>query len=174
MKKKNFIYNVHFLIIKDSDVRHENYPFSLKKDAEKFFKESVKDEKEDILKREKEFDEKWVIKKNNNIIRTLNRIGQIINQYTKIEERIEKLKYHGYYVQGYNLKTYTDVGNIEYNKSLGEYRINIGRGKHHSSNKVYCAVIPQKYYDYIEYDMYRKYASNIDRVTIRLEKLELN
>ena len=42
MAKKNFIYNVHFLIIEDCDPRHENYPFSLKKDAEKFFKEKVK------------------------------------------------------------------------------------------------------------------------------------
>ena len=95
MAKKNFIYNVHFLIIEDCDPRHENYPFSLKKDAEKFFKEKVKEEKKSILKREKELDEEWVIEKE----------------------------------QGTN---------------------------------------------FTEYDMYREYASNIDRVTIRLEKLELN
>ena len=44
MAKKNFIYNVHFLIIVDSDVRHENYPFTLKKNASVFFKEKVKEE----------------------------------------------------------------------------------------------------------------------------------
>ena len=95
MSKKNFIYNVHFLIIVDSDVRHENYPFTLKKNASVFFKEKVKEEKKNILKREKELYEEWVIEKE----------------------------------QGT---------------------------------------------DFTEYDMYREYASNIDRVTIRLEKLELN
>lgn len=95
MAKKNFIYNVHFLIIEYCDPRHENYPFSLKKDAKKFFKEKVKEEKENILKREKELDEEWIIEKTNGI-------------------------------------------------------------------------------DFDEYDMYRNHASNIDRVIIRLEKLELN
>lgn len=95
MVKKNFIYNVHFLIIEDCEPRHENYPFSLKKDAEKFFKEKVKEEKKSILKREKELYEEWVIEK-------------------------------------------------------------------------------EKGTNFTEYDMYRSYASNIDRVTIRLEKLELN
>ena len=95
MAKKNFIYNVHFLIIEDCEPRHENYPFSLKKDAEKFFKEKVKEEKKSILKCEKELYEEWVIEK-------------------------------------------------------------------------------EKGTNFTEYDMYRSYASNIDRVTIRLEKLELN
>ena len=95
MVKKNFIYNVHFLIIEDCEPRHENYPFSLKKDAEKFFKEKVKEEKKSILKREKELYEEWIIEK-------------------------------------------------------------------------------EKGTNFTEYDMYRSYASNIDRVTIRLEKLELN
>ena len=95
MAKKNFIYNVHFLIIVDSDVRHENYPFTLKKNASVFFKEKVKEEKKKVLEREKELYEEWIIEKE----------------------------------QGT---------------------------------------------DFTEYDMYRSYASNIDRVTIRLEKLELN
>ena len=95
MTKKNFIYNVHFLIIEDSDVRHENYPFTLKKNASVFFKEKVKEEKKKVLEREKELYEEWIIEKE----------------------------------QGTN---------------------------------------------FTEYDMYRIYASNIDRVTIRLEKLELN
>ena len=95
MAKKNFIYNVHFLIIEDCEPRHENYPFTLKKNASVFFKEKVKEEKKNILKREKELYEEWIIEKE----------------------------------QGT---------------------------------------------DFTEYDMYRSYASNIDRVTIRLEKLELN
>lgn len=95
MAKKNFIYNVHFLIIVDSDIRYENYPFTLKKNASVFFKEKVKEEKKKVLEREKELYEEWVIEKE----------------------------------QGT---------------------------------------------DFTEYDMYRIYASNIDRVTIRLEKLELN
>ena len=90
MAKKNFIYNVHFLIIVDSDIRYENYPFTLKKNASVFFKEKVK-----VLEREKELYEEWIIEKE----------------------------------QGT---------------------------------------------DFTEYDMYRIYASNIDRVSIRLEKLELN
>ena len=88
--KKDFIYNVHFLIVEECDPRHENYPFSLKKDADKFFKEKVKEEKQRI----KEEDEKWVVEKN-------------------------------------------------------------------------------KGADFCEYDMYRERASNIDRVIIRIEKLEL-
>ena len=95
MAKKNFIYNVHFLIIEDCDPRHENYPFTLKKNASVFFKEKVKEEKKSILKREKELDEEWIIEK-------------------------------------------------------------------------------EKGTNFTEYDMFRNYASNIDRVTIRLEKLELN
>ena len=95
MAKKNFIYNVHFLIIEDGDARHENYPFTLKKNASVFFKEKVKEEKKKVLEREKELYEEWIIEKE----------------------------------QGT---------------------------------------------DFTEYDMYRSYASNIDRVTIRLEKLELN
>ena len=95
MVKKNFIYNVHFLIIEDSDARHENYPFTLKKNASVFFKEKVKEEKKNILQREKEQDEEWIIEK-------------------------------------------------------------------------------EKGTNFTEYDIYRIYASNIDRVTIRLEKLELN
>lgn len=95
MTKKNFIYNVHFLIIEDGDARHENYPFTLKKNASVFFKEKVKKEKKKVLEREKELYEEWVIEKE----------------------------------QGT---------------------------------------------DFTEYDMYRIYASNIDRVSIRLEKLELN
>ena len=88
--KKDFIYNVHFLIVEECDPRHENYPFSLKKDADKFFKEKVKEEKQRI----KEEDEKWIVEKN-------------------------------------------------------------------------------KGADFCEYDMYRERASNIDRVIIRIEKLEL-
>ena len=95
MAKKNFIYNVHFLIIEDGDARHENYPFTLKKNASVFFKEKVKEEKKKVLEREKELYEEWIIEKE----------------------------------QGTN---------------------------------------------FTEYDMYRIYASNIDRVSIRLEKLELN
>ena len=95
MAKKNFIYNVHFLIIVDSDVRHENYPFTLKKNASEFFRTKVKEEKKKVLEREKELYEEWIIEK-------------------------------------------------------------------------------EKGTDFTEYDMYRIYASNIDRVTIRLEKLELN
>lgn len=95
MAKKNFIYNVHFLIIEDSDARHENYPFTLKKNASVFFKEKVKEEKKKVLEREKELYEEWIIEK-------------------------------------------------------------------------------EKGTNFTEYDMYRIYASNIDRVTIRLEKLELN
>ena len=95
MAKKNFIYNVHFLIIEDGDARHENYPFTLKKNASVFFKEKVKEEKKKVLEREKELYEEWIIEKE----------------------------------QGT---------------------------------------------DFTEYDMYRIYASNIDRVSIRLEKLELN
>lgn len=95
MAKKNFIYNVHFLIIEDGDARHENYPFTLKKNASVFFKEKVKKEKKKVLEREKELYEEWIIEKE----------------------------------QGTN---------------------------------------------FTEYDMYRSYASNIDRITIRLEKLELN
>lgn len=95
MAKKNFIYNVHFLIIEDGDARHENYPFTLKKNASVFFKEKVKEEKKKVLEREKELYEEWIIEK-------------------------------------------------------------------------------EKGTDFTEYDMYRIYASNIDRVTIRLEKLELN
>ena len=95
MAKKNFIYNVHFLIIEDCDARHENYHFTLKKNASVFFKEKVKEEKKKVLEREKELYEEWIIEKE----------------------------------QGTN---------------------------------------------FTEYDMYREYASNIDRVTIRLEKLELN
>ena len=95
MAKKNFIYNVHFLIIEDSDARHENYPFTLKKNASVFFKEKVKEEKKNILQREKEQDEEWIIEK-------------------------------------------------------------------------------EKGTNFTEYDMFRSYASNIDRITIRLEKLELN
>lgn len=90
MLKKNFIYNVHFLIIEDGDIRHENYPFLLKKNADTFFKEKVKEEKNNVKKRED-----WIIEK--------------------------------------------EIG-----------------------------------VDFIEYDMYRMFASNIDRVTIRLEKLEIN
>ena len=95
MAKKNFIYNVHFLIIEDGDARHENYPFTLKKNANVFFKEKVKEEKKKVLEREKELYEEWIIEKE----------------------------------QGT---------------------------------------------DFTEYDMYRIYASNIDRISIRLEKLELN
>lgn len=95
MAKKNFIYNVHFLIIEDSDARHENYPFTLKKNASVFFKEKVKEEKKNVLQREKEQDEEWIIEK-------------------------------------------------------------------------------EKGTNFTEYDMFRSYASNIDRITIRLEKLELN
>ena len=95
MAKKNFIYNVHFLIIEDCDARHENYPFTLKKNASVFFKEKVKEEKKKVLEREKELYEEWIIEKE----------------------------------QGT---------------------------------------------DFTEYDMYRIYASNIDRISIRLEKLELN
>ena len=89
--KNNFIYNVHFLIVEDSEPRHENYPFNLKKDADKFFKEKVKEEKQRI----KEESEEWTVE-----------------------------KYEGI--------------------------------------------------DFVEYDMYRNYATNIDRVIIRIEKLELN
>lgn len=88
--KRNFIYNVHFLIVEDSEPRHENYPFKLKKDAGKFFKEKVKEEKQ----KTKEASEEWEI-----------------------------VKYEG---DGF-----------------------------------------------VEYDMYREYASNIDRVIIRMEKLKL-
>ena len=95
MAKKNFIYNVHFLIIEDGDARHENYPFTLKKNASVFFRTKVKEEKKKVLEREKELYEEWIIEK-------------------------------------------------------------------------------EKGTDFTEYDMYRIYASNIDRVTIRLEKLELN
>lgn len=95
MAKKNFIYNVHFLIVEDGDARHENYPFSLKKNANEFFRTKVKEEKKKVLQREKEQDEEWIIEK--------------------------------------------EQGSI-----------------------------------FTEYDMYRIYASNIDRVSIRLEKLELN
>ena len=95
MAKKNFIYNVHFLIIVDSDARHENYPFTLKKNASEFFRTKVKEEKKKVLQREKEQDEEWILEK---------------------EQGTE----------------------------------------------------------FTEYDMYRIYASNIDRISIRLEKLELN
>ena len=95
MTKKNFIYNVHFLIIEDGDARHENYPFTLKKNASEFFRTKVKEEKKKVLQREKEQDEEWILEK---------------------EQGTE----------------------------------------------------------FTEYDMYRIYASNIDRVSIRLEKLELN
>ena len=94
MAKKNFIYNVHFLIIEDGDVRHENYPFTLKKNASEFFRTKVK-EKKKVLHLEKTEEQTWVIEKEKGTIFT-------------------------------------------------------------------------------EYDMYRMFASNIDRVTIRLEKLELN
>lgn len=95
MAKKNFIYNVHFLIIEDGDVRHENYPFTLKKNASEFFRTKVKEEKKRVLHLEKTEEQTWVIEKEKGTIFT-------------------------------------------------------------------------------EYDMYRMFASNIDRVTIRLEKLELN
>lgn len=88
--EEKFIWNVHFLIVEDSEPRHENYPFFLKKDADKFFREKVKEERQRI----KEEPEKW---------------------------SVEKCK---------------------------------------------CS-------DVIEYDMYREYAYNIDRVIIRLEKLKL-
>lgn len=87
---KNFIYNVHFLIVEDREPRHENYPFSLKKDADKFFKEKVKEEKERV----KGEAERWF---------------------------------------------------VDRHEAIG-----------------FC-----------EYDMYRERASNIDRVIIRIEKLEL-
>ena len=67
----------------------------MKKNASVFFKEKVKEEKKNILQREKEQDEEWIIEK-------------------------------------------------------------------------------EKGTNFTEYDMYRMFASNIDRVTIRLEKLELN
>lgn len=90
LKKKKFIYNVSFLIVEEAEPRSENYPFSLKKDANKFFREKVKEEKQTI----KGYPERWFVD-----------------------------KYEG---------------------------------------DSFC-----------EYDMYRQYASNIDRVIIRLEKLEL-
>jgi hypothetical protein len=89
------------------------------------------------------------------ITRTLTHIRQVINQYTKVEERIEKLKYYGYDVQECNLKTYVGVGHIEHKKRLGEYRINVGRGKHHHSNKVYCVILQQKQY-VVKVDTYTK------------------
>lgn len=88
--KKEFIYNVHFLIVEDSEPRHENYPFSLKKDADKFFREKVDEEKQRI----KGESERWYVEKNEGA-------------------------------------------------------------------------------DFCEYDMYREFASNIDRVIIRIEKLKL-
>lgn len=91
---KNFIYNVHFLIIEDCEPRHENYPFTLKKDANDFFKTKVKEEKTKIKEFEKELQQEWFIEKE----------------------------------QTSNL---------------------------------------------IQYDMFRSYASNIDRITITLEKLEI-
>ena len=63
MAKKNFIYNVHFLIIVDSDVRHENYPFTLKKNASVFYKEKVKEEKKKVLERETGLYEECIIEK---------------------------------------------------------------------------------------------------------------
>ena len=89
------------------------------------------------------------------ITRTLTHIRQVINQYTKVEERIEKLKYYGYDVQECNLKTYVGVGHIEHKKKLCEYRINVGRGKHHHSNKVYCIILQQKQY-VVKVDAYTK------------------
>ena len=87
---KEFIYNVSFLIVEDAEPRNENYPFSLKKDADKFFREKVKEEKQRI----KGYSERWFVE-----------------------------KYEGN--------------------------------------------------DFCEYEMYRERASNIDRVIIRIEKLEL-
>ena len=89
------------------------------------------------------------------ITRTLTHIRQVINQHTKVDERIEKLRYYGYNVQECNLKTYVGIGHIEHKKRLGEYRINVGRGKHHHSNKVYCVILQQKQY-VVKIDVYTK------------------
>lgn len=87
--KKDFIYNVHFLIVEECDPRHENYPFSLKKDADKFFKEKVKEEKQRI----KEEDEKWVVEKNKGAdFCEYDMFRERASNIDRVIIRIEKLK----------------------------------------------------------------------------------
>lgn len=87
--KKDFIYNVHFLIVEDSEPRHENYPFALKKDADKFFREKVKEEKQRI----KGLPERWFVDKYKGVdFCEYDMYRERASNIDRVIIRIEKLK----------------------------------------------------------------------------------